>query len=692
MNQPLKIKFKDKAHIDRLMKYAHLNLGDTDGIKIHNTLLQPSPHRHNPMIEFLDYMGKPENFWFTCKYLFNIDLLPFQLAILQELWQRKFPMLIATRGGGKTWILSLYAVIRAIFHQGAKVVVVGAAFRQSKLLFEYMEGFYKNSPVFRNMVGSGKHMGPKRDIDRCNFYIGQSEIIAIPLGDGSKIRGLRANYIIADEFASIPQEIFEVVIKGFGSVAANPVERVKEQAQIDVMRSLGMNTEADDIEDDIDFGNQTIISGTAYYAFNHFFEYFERQRHIVRSKGNQQYLEEHVFKGPMPIGFDWTQYSLIRIPEQLLPEGFMDRSQLLQAQAMLNTTRYNMEYNAVFAKDSEGFYRRSLIERCVTDEDKPVIISNGDSVYFDVMLCGSPNKSYVYGIDPASEKDNFSIIILELNEGHVRIVYSWTCSRQIMRERIQTKKDTNLVSFYSYCARKILDLMKLFPTEHIAIDNQGGGIAVMEALHDQTVLQDGEHPLWPYIRPETDSKNPFYWEKTKKPTDGEAGLHVLHMIEFAKAEFTHHANHNLRKDFETRTTLFPQFDTSLLAEAIAEDQISERHYDTLEDCFMEVEELKNELTTIDHTQTNSGRDKWDTPETVEPGGKKGRLRKDRYSALLMANEVAHVLMNQLQGQPYTHTGGFAGQKKKEKDGRLFTGPEHLVSKMGGIYGMGVRRR
>ena len=33
--------------------------------------------------------------------------------------------------------------------------------------------------------------------------LGDSWTIAIPMGDGSKIRGLRAHIIIADEFASI---------------------------------------------------------------------------------------------------------------------------------------------------------------------------------------------------------------------------------------------------------------------------------------------------------------------------------------------------------------------------------------------------------------------------------------------------------------------------------------------------------
>ena len=57
---------------------------------------------------------------------------------------------------------------------------------------------------------------------------------------------------------------------------------------------------------------------------------------------------------------------------------------------------------------------------------------------------------------------------------------------------------------------------------------------------------------------------------------------------------------------------------------------------------MDIEELKDELASIVHTQTSSGRDRWDTPENRDMEGKKSRSRKDRYSALLMANMVGRM--------------------------------------------------
>ncbi len=76
--------------------------------------------------------------------------------------------------------------------------------------------------------------------------------------------------------------------------------------------------------------------------------------------------------------------------------------------------------------------------------------------------------------------------------------------------------------------------------------------------------------------------------------------------------------------------------------------------------MLEIEELKNELVLIEHSRTPNGRDKWDTPQVKGIGAKKGRLRKDRYSALLMANMVGRTLIERLAQQEY-----FLGEKASE---------------------------
>jgi hypothetical protein len=124
------------------------------------------------------------------------------------------------------------------------------------------------------------------------------------MGDGSKIRGLRAHIIIADEFASISPDIYETVVSGFAAVSATPIQNVKEEAKKTAMIEAGVwNTDLDALNTKM--GNQAIISGTADYSFKHFAKYWRRYKTIIESRGDKKKLEE-MFKGEIPESFNWN--------------------------------------------------------------------------------------------------------------------------------------------------------------------------------------------------------------------------------------------------------------------------------------------------------------------------------------------------------------------------------------------------
>ena len=615
-------------------------------------------------------MTRPEYLSFISKHILNVQLLPSQSLFLKELWLRKFPMLIASRGFGKSFMLSLYAVLRALILPRRKVVVVGAAFRQSKVLFEYMETIWRNSPMLRDICDGDS--GPRRDTDRCTLRLNDSTVTCLPLGDGQKIRGQRANDIIADEFASIPREIFENVVAGFAAVSADPVENVKRLAAQKKANELGIQLEIE--EKEVKKDNQIILSGTAYYDFNHFATYWKKWKSIIKSQGDPSRLRE-IFGEDPPESFDWTQYSIIRMPYELLPKGFMDADQVARSKATVHAGIYQMEYGACFTRDSQGFFKRSLIESCVVTEDGSIKNKNNDPIFFEASLMGDKDKRYIFGVDPASEVDNFSIVVLEISLDHRRIVHCWTTTRSEHKEKVKRGYSTE-TDFYAYCARKIRDLMKLFPCVHIAMDAQGGGVAVMESLHDNDKIKDGEVAIWPTI----DDDKP-------KDTDGERGLHILEMCQFAKYDWLAEANHGMRKDFEDKVLLFPHFDTVSLAISEQEDSIKNRMFDTLEECVLDIEELKDELSMIQMTQTSAGRDRWDTPEVIVGTGKKSKMRKDRYSALLMANMAARILHRTPTQADYEFYGGFAtgGYKKADNNENMYTGPSWFSDQMKDVY-------
>lgn len=655
----------DNPEFQQLLADAWLNI-KIDNDKLFNPLDWPKDYDEFPERYISWVLTQPDYFSFICSEILNVHIIPTQALMLKELWHRRFPMLIASRGFGKSFMLAVYSLLRILLMPKRKVVVAGAAFRQSKVIFEYMEAIYHNAPILRDIIGTG--IKPIRhDTDLYRFRIGESTCTAIPIGDGSKIRGQRANDLLTDEFASIPKAIFENVLAGFAAVKSHPIDSVKYEAAKKAAIEMGIwdgdHTEQDDILKD----NQIIISGTAYYDFNHFGQYWKDWHEIICSKGDERKLKEFFRRkaadenrddSEVPEDFNWKDYSIIRIPFEKIPYGFMDAAQVARSKATIHAGIYLMEFGACFSTDSNGFFKRSLIESCVASPMKPISLSSGD-VFFEGMLVGHPGKRYVYGIDPASEIDNFSIVVIELNSDHRRVVYGWTTNREQHKAEVKTGLVTEL-DFYSYCAKKIRGLMRRFPCERIMMDSQGGGIAIMESLHDPDKILEDELPIWPAIDPDK-----------PQDTDVHRGLHIVELVNFASADWTRDANNGLRKDMEDKVVLFPYFDPITLANAAGQDKITGRKYDTLEDCVMEIEELKDELSTIIITQTTSGRDKWDTPEIKLPGGKKGRLRKDRYSAMVMANMGARCHQRMPVRSPYETTGGFASGTKGQ-EGPLYT--------------------
>jgi hypothetical protein len=220
--------------------------------------------------------------------------------------------------------------------------------------------------------------------------------------------------------------------------------------------------------------------------------------------------------------------------------------------------------------------------------------------------------------------------------------------------------------------------MKRFPCEYIALDSQGGGNALMEAFRDITKIKEGEHVILPTIEPE---------EKTKE-TDLLPGLHIIKVINFT-SDWISKANYALKKDMEDKTIKFPINDAVSYALAEYYDEAmgdSKELYDTLDDCIFEIEELKKELTTITVTETTTGREKFDTPSVKVGINRKGRLKKDRYSALIMANFVSREIAidsNRTEGSDILNLSNYIFTENKTK---LFRGNNKIADQLNKLYG------
>lgn len=592
---------------------------------------------------------------------------------------------IYTAGGfnsHNSFLLAIYSLLRCLFVPKTKVVLCGAVFRQSKFIFEYMEGLFHSSPFFRSLLEKQTKDCIHKSTDKWTMKINTSTCTAIPIGDGSKIRGLRATDIIADEFNSMPVHVFETVIGGFGSVSASPDEGVRQAARRNALIREGLWDENQESAFRNRRSNKTILTGTCGYSFQPFYQYWDKHRRIIQSGGDFEKLKD-LFPEGQPKDFDWRDFSIIRIPYEIIPEGFMDGKQVAKQKATISRSNYLAEYGACFITDSDGFFKSSLIQSCTATETKPVIV-NDEEVYFDAVTAGHKKGKYFFGIDPASERDNFTIVIVEKHKTHWRTVYCWATNKSDFRRRQKSglAKETD---YFTFCARKIRDLMRLFPCEGMAIDAGGGGLQVYEALHDKTRMLDDEEFIWEVI----DKDKP-------KDSDDNAGLHIVTLVQFSSAKWTAEANHGMLFDMESKRLLFPAINPITIAlkseeegkglESIDIDDMFETSiYDSYEDCIIQIEELKKELITIVHSRTGTGvqgRERWDTPEIKTEGMKKGHLRKDRYSALLMANYLARNYGKGLDTLDYNaanrlRNGGVQKKKKAGGIGDLYVGAQWI---------------
>lgn len=117
---------------------------------------------------------------FTAQLLMGIDLYPFQDIMIRAMSDKDFFLAICSRGLGKSTIASVFIPLYAIFNPGCKIGITSSTFRQSRAIFETIERTI-NGPngKFLRQCLNGE---PKHKSDAWEMYLGESKIVALPLG------------------------------------------------------------------------------------------------------------------------------------------------------------------------------------------------------------------------------------------------------------------------------------------------------------------------------------------------------------------------------------------------------------------------------------------------------------------------------------------------------------------------------
>lgn len=629
--------------------------------------------------------------WFVEKVFNNqqgkpLRLEAFQQVMLDILWYKKFPMILATRGAGKTFMLALYALLKAILVPGSKIVIVGAGFRQAKLVFKYIEQLYNASSMVQEAVGPAER--PKYGSDAATLTVGLSTIQAIPIGDGEKIRGLRATVLIADEFASIPEDIFDIVIEPFTAVHMNPAERAAQRRFTKRLEKLGADERLiKAIESTQGFGNQVVISGTPSYKHNHFYKRWSVYMAFLKSKGDPKKLKFALEERQLAATgqfteisdedvahaeVSWHHYAVFQLPYTALPERFMEEDIIRKARATYPAHRFAMEYLSQFPDDTDGFIKRSWIDRATPQppEDIPVYVE----------LYGDPRATYVMGIDPARFNDNLGVVVFKITERGRELVYCQAWDR----------------TQFSVSAQKIREIVKRFNIEYIAMDKGGGGEEIREWLCKKIDDVRPEDFIW--VIP--DQMEKFTGDKTGMSAPGRK---ILEMVDFTNAWISQ-AAHGVESNIQQCHILFPDrgdadrvydqymrhFAKNNITEGEKEmllrdlwgvdeweaEQIAAQTGKKTQRMFgvtQNIDECINETCAITRMVSPKGTESFELPKLAEQPEGLDMRRRDRWSALMLANYAAKVYMG-TGHQPKTSIGMSTGNRR------------------GGYTNRGVRRR
>ena len=113
-----------------------------------------------------------------------------------------------------------------------------------------------------------------------------------------------------------------------------------------------------------------------------------------KSQGKPARLRD-IFSKDLPKDFNWKDYSIIRIPTNYFQKALWMLLKSLD-QGDSSCWGYQMEFGACFTRDSQGFFKRTLIEACVANEpneDNKGILSKEDKLVFEAKLMGDKDKN-----------------------------------------------------------------------------------------------------------------------------------------------------------------------------------------------------------------------------------------------------------------------------------------------------------
>lgn len=356
---------------------------------INNLILDKKGYLEEREAKLLLYKFLRNNITFAADLLAGVKLFPFQHMGIKSMFQTDYFLGVWSRGMSKSWTTGVFAFLDAILNQGVQIGIISKSFRQSKMIFKKIEDI-ANKPEAALLAQCITKTSKTND--QWSMHIGESQIHALPLGDGEKLRGFRFHRIIIDEFLLMPERIYNEVIIPFLSVVENPTQRDDLYKLETELIKQGKMKEEDRY---VWPNNKLIMLSSASYKFEYMYKVYTQFEELIKT-GN---------KNPSEANRVIMHFSYDCAPLQLYDQNLID-----QAKSSMSQSQFDREFGAVFTDDSSGYFKTSKMAECVLPEGMSP----------SVEVSGEVGAKYIMAFDPSwaesESSDNFAIQVFKLSD------------------------------------------------------------------------------------------------------------------------------------------------------------------------------------------------------------------------------------------------------------------------------------
>ena len=577
--------------------------------------------------KILFYKFLRENITFAADLLMGIKLFPFQHMAVKAMFQTDYFMGVWSRGMSKSFTTGIYAALDAVLNQGVEIGILSKSFRQAKMIFKKIEDIAAKpeAALFAQCITK-----KSKSNDEWLMEIGRSRIRALPLGDGEKLRGFRFHRIIIDEFALMPERIYNEVIVPFLSVVENPTQREDLYNLETTMINQDKMTEE---ERYVWPNNKLIALSSASYKFEYMYKAYTQFENLIHNQ---------------PVD-DTAHRTIMKFSYDCAPKQLYDQNLLNQAKSSMSQSQFDREFGAVFTDDSSGYFKISKMSECsIPDGESP-----------SIEVAGEAGAEYLVSFDPSwaesESSDDFAIQVLKLNkEKQIGVVvHSYALAGANMKEHI---------NYFSYILQAFNVVM--------VIGDYAGGVQFLSACNESEIFKKDNLKIKTI---EADFEKPEAYNADLQKARNEYNKTEKKICYLRKptSNWIRQANELLQSNFDHKRIFFgsraiddayqtqrrKQIPIEKLkylkgGEVLSEKMTKEaKMIDFVEHQSDMLELTKVECALIQITTTTQGTQTFDLPPNLRRQSGRDKARKDSYSALVLGNWMVKTYFDIMNFKP-----------------------------------------